>query len=160
MYQNRIYVPKSLRGRLLAWYHEYLCHPGGLRLANTLKQVCYWSGMTNHAVKLCKRCPTCQRFKKRSTRYGKLPPKDVSTECEPWSTVHIDLIGPYSVTAQQEQPGQTTKTVELQLQAMTMIDPTTGWFEIAQVPSNDMGSARISQLFNNTWVPQTYKGSL
>ena len=35
---------------------------------------------------------------------------------------------------------------------MTMIDPTTGWFEIAQVPSNDLGSARISQLFNNTWL--------
>ena len=33
-----------------------------------------------------------------------------------------------------------------------MIDPTTGWFEIAEVPSNDVGSARISQIFNNTWL--------
>ena len=35
---------------------------------------------------------------------------------------------------------------------MTMIDPATGWFEIAEVPSNDVVSARISQIFNNTWL--------
>ena len=33
-----------------------------------------------------------------------------------------------------------------------MIDPTTGWFEIIQVPYDNQGSARISQLFNNTWM--------
>ena len=35
---------------------------------------------------------------------------------------------------------------------MTMIDPTTGWFKIAEVLSTDVGSARISQIFNNTWL--------
>ena len=35
---------------------------------------------------------------------------------------------------------------------MTMIDPATGRFKIAEVPSNDVGSARISQIFNNTWL--------
>ena len=35
---------------------------------------------------------------------------------------------------------------------MTMLDPTTGWFEIAKVPSHDIGSARISQIFNKTWL--------
>ena len=33
-----------------------------------------------------------------------------------------------------------------------MIDPTTGWFEIAEVPTNDVSSARISQIFNKTWL--------
>ena len=46
-----------------------------------------------------------------------------------------------------------------------MIDPATGWFEIVDIPMFDLkevtlgndeyidkSSARVSQLFNNTWV--------
>jgi hypothetical protein len=138
--------------RVLDWYHEYLCHPGGNRLAQTLKQVCHWQGMTSQSLDYCKKCSVCQKFKKRSKRYGHVPPKNVSDETEPWSNIHIDLVGPYTIEAKQEQPGQKIVEVELQLLAMTMIDPTTGWFEIVQVPYNDQGSARISQLFNNTWI--------
>ena len=36
--------------------------------------------------------------------------------------------------------------------AMTFIDPATGWFEIAELPNKEKSSARISQLFNNTWL--------
>ena len=35
---------------------------------------------------------------------------------------------------------------------MTCIDPSTGWFEIVEVPSIDKRSARISRLFNQTWL--------
>ena len=35
---------------------------------------------------------------------------------------------------------------------MTFIDPVAGWFEIAQVPDHETSSARISQLFNQTWL--------
>ena len=48
---------------------------------------------------------------------------------------------------------------------MTMINPTTGWFEIFEIPTYnrddvtggndeyiDKSSARVSQLFNNTWL--------
>ena len=40
IYKNRIYVPKALRNKTLAWYHHFLNNPGGDRLYNTLKQVC------------------------------------------------------------------------------------------------------------------------
>ena len=33
---------------------------------------------------------------------------------------------------------------------MIFVDPATGWFEIAKIP--DKTSARISQIFNNTWL--------
>ena len=48
--------------------------------------------------------------------------------------MHTDLIGPYSITAKQTQPGGKVKEVELQLTAMTMVDPAMGWFEIIEVP--------------------------
>ena len=79
--------------------------------------------------------------------------------------MHIDLIGPYSLTAKQTQPGGEIKEVELRLTAMTMVDPATGWFEIAEVPYYNVddvvnnkdsyinkSSARISQLFNQVWL--------
>ena len=83
----------------------------------------------------------------------------------PWHTVHIDLIGPYTIKTKQHAPGGEINDVELQLTCMTFIDPATGWFEIAQVPTFNIvdvqnnnveyinkTSARISQLFNNTWL--------
>jgi len=77
----------------------------------------------------------------------------------------VDLIGPYTVKVNQEQPGQIIKEVELQLTCMTFLDPATGWFEIAEVPyldiedvknknktTIDKSSARIIQIFNDVWL--------
>ena len=155
MYKKCIFVPKPLRGRLIRWYHHYLCHPGGRRLAKTLSQVCYWEGMYYQCEQYCKRCKVCQVNKRKSTKYGHLPPKEVE-ELIPWHTVHVDLIGPYTVTAMQEQPCEDseikTKKVDLELLAMTFMDPATGWFEVTEVPTIDRSSARVSNLFNDVWL--------
>ena len=71
---------------------------------------------------------------------------------EPWSTIHIDLIGPYDVKAKRNLPDNKVEAMDVKLVAMTMIDPTTGWFEIAEVPYEDLGSARLSLIFNKTWL--------
>jgi hypothetical protein len=161
---SKIYVPKSLRRRTLDWYHFYLNHPGGDRLAKTLQEVCEWKGITTQAKQHAKRCKSCQKFKRRAARYGHVPPMNIA-QLKPWDTVHIDLIGPYTKTVKQHQPGNNIKEVDLFLTCMTMIDPSTGWFEIVQVPYYDLDeikmdnreyidktSARISQLFNQTWL--------
>lgn len=152
MYKKCIYVPKALRGRLIRWYHHFLCHPGATRLTKTLQQICYWEGMTYQCEQYCKRCKICQMNKKRKTKYGHLPPKEVG-ELKPWERVHVDLIGPYTKTVKQIQPGlDKPKKVDLELIAMTFIDPATGWFEIAEVPAKDKSSARISNLFDDVWL--------
>ena len=164
-YQDKIYVPKSLRRRTLEWYHHFLNHPGGDRLYHTLQTVCYWKGMAYQAATLCKRCDDCQRHKPRKRKYGKLPARSVG-ELIPWQTVHTDLIGPYSITAKQFQTDGTIVEKELSLTCMTMIDPVTGWFEIVEIPSYivvdiknknlqesiDKSSARVSRLFDQTWL--------
>ena len=87
-------------------------------------------------------------------------------ELVPWSTVHTDLIGPYSIKTKQFQPDGSIIEVNLQLTCMTMIDRVTGWFEIVEVPnyivedlqnkttreSVDKTSARLSRLFDQTWL--------
>ena len=40
-YDTKIYVPQSMRRRVLDWYHFYLNHPGGSRLTKTTRKVCY-----------------------------------------------------------------------------------------------------------------------
>ena len=164
-YEGKIYVPKSLRKRTIEWYHHFLNHPGGDRLFKTINRVCYWKGMASECTSFCRRCAECQKHKPRKRKYGHLPPKIVG-DLVPWHTVHTDLICPYSLTAKQNQPNGTIEEKEFSLTCMTMIDPVTGWFEIVEVPnyviddlekkttteSVDKSSARISQLFNQTWL--------
>jgi hypothetical protein len=47
------------------------------------------------------------------------------TEADPWTQVHIDLVGPL--------PVQTPSGTKY-LSALTCIDPATGWFEMIEVP--------------------------
>lgn len=163
-YEERIYVPKRLRNRTINWYHHFLCHPGEDRLYKTMKKVCFWKGMTSQIKRHCKLCKICQEKKSRKRKYGKLPPKIVEP-LEPWKTVHIDLVGPYTIDAKQMQPDGSIIPKTYSLTCMTFIDPATGWFEIAEVPHYDLNdlklkikskidktSARISQLFNQTWL--------
>ena len=124
---------------------------------------CYWKGLSNQAKQFVKTCKICQQHK-RKHKYGHVPAKTID-DLVPWRTVHTDLIGPYSITAKHTQPGGEIKEVELQLTAMTMVDPSMGWFEIVEVlyyniedivndKDNyiDKSSARISQLFNQAWL--------
>ena len=52
-------------------------------------------------------------------QYGKLPEK--LCETEPWHTLCVDLIGPYTIKGKDKS--------ELDFMCLTMIDPATGWFE-------------------------------
>ena len=90
--------------------------------------------METDVSKFIKTCSTCQRFKKSKKKYDNLPPKEVSMT--PSETVCIDLICPYTVT---DRSGN-----DRIVNAMTFVDPATGWFEITEII--DKTSARISQI--------------
>ena len=44
------------------------------------------------------------------------------------------------------------KTKDQNIRAMTMIDPVTGWIEIAKIPEDDFSSLKTSQLMNKSWL--------
>ena len=104
------------------WYHEYLVHPGKVRMLETMANIMYWPKMAEHVDRFVKLCHKCQIAKKNRKKYGHLPPK--IAEVEPWRRVNVDLIGPYSVN---------TPTKKYSFRAMTMIDPATNWFEIVVI---------------------------
>ena len=79
--------------------------------------------------------------------------------------VHVDLIGLYSKSIIQQQPGGAIIKNNVSLAGMIMIDPAMGWFEIFEVPLYDLhelmgfndeyidhSSARVSQIFNNKFL--------
>ena len=121
---GKIVIPVSLQLRATEWYHLYLLHPGETRMELTMGQHYCWKGMRNTIQQVCKACSICKKTKVRHTKYGLLPPKN--PEVIPWHTLCIDLIGPYKF-------GDKKNLVSLH--CLTMIDPATGWFEIAEIPT-------------------------
>jgi hypothetical protein len=118
-------IPTSLRHRAVSWYHHYLQHPGHSRLEETMRSVMYWKGMHTTIRKYVKTCQSCQINKRHSQKYEHLPPKLVITT--PWKALCVDLIGPYT------RKGKDGSSVDFMY--LTMIDLTTSWFEIVELPT-------------------------
>ena len=151
-----IVVPTSLRKDILDWYHYYSLHPGTNRMLNTLTSVFYWRGMAKDVERYVRKCPQCQKGKRKNKKYVKLSEKQVITV--PWQVLCTDCIGPYSV---KDKNGKT-----YQFMCVTMIDPATSWFEIKEIPVVkitdpkskeetqvfDKTSSRISQIINSSWL--------
>jgi hypothetical protein len=129
-----IVIPKSLQKCIVAWYHHYLAHPGMTRLEATLRETMTWPNMRKDIESHVHTCPQCQKYKKVWPKYGKLPEKQAK-DAIPWKRVDLDMIGPYKVQAAN---GKFT------LRALTMIDPTTGWFEVKGVPDYTTNSMQAA----------------
>ena len=141
-HNDQIVIPRGLRARVIEWYHQYLLHPGVNRTEETIRQHLWWSKMRNDIVTYVTKCPTCQQNKKHynQKQYGLLPEKEA--EANPWDKLCVDLIGPYTIQRKGKAP--------LKLQCCTMIDPATGWFEIAQY--DDKRSITIANIVEQSWL--------
>ena len=138
-YKGKIYIPETLRERVMDWYHTYLVHPGTTRMVSTMQSILYWHGIWKDVEDHVSSCDICQRCKKQKNKYGKLPAKQAETT--PWKRVNVDLIGPYTIKGKN-------KTYELR--CMTMVDPVTNWFEISRIKSPS--SEECQRIFDSTWL--------
>ena len=139
MPDNKICLPQALQKKTVEWYHEMLCHPGENLTEHTIRQHFDWKALRTTVHDVCKKCPTCQRAKTTNQKYGKLPSKQAETN--PWDTLCVDLIGPYTIPRKGKNP--------LKLWCLTMIDRATGWFEMAQIPNKT--AAQIADITEKTW---------
>jgi hypothetical protein len=159
---GRLVIPKPLQVRAVKWYHHYLQHPGHTCLEETMNTAMYWKGMRTTIRSLTKFCKSCQVNKRRAQKYRHLPPKTVYTI--PWECLCVDLIGPYTLKGKDN--------LQVDFMALTMIDPASSWFEIAELPVVkqlhqqtvngeelliadeifDKTSERIAKLVNKTWL--------
>jgi hypothetical protein len=136
---GKVVVPSTLQDRLVDTYHTLLQHPGMTRMEATIRHIFEWKGLRTSVEHHCSTCHICQLTKKQRKKYGLLPPKEAETT--PWKRVNVDVVGPYTVRT----PAKT-----YQLTAMTMIDPVTGWFEIA--PLSEPTSYETQKAFDSHWL--------
>jgi hypothetical protein len=122
---GQLVIPKSLQVRAVKWYHHYLQHPGHTRLEETMNAAMYWKGMRTTIRSLTKSCKSCQVNKRWSQKYGHLPPKTVYII--PWECLCVDLIGPCTLKEGKDN-------LQIDSMALTIIDPASSWFEIAELP--------------------------
>ncbi len=64
-------------------------------------------------------------IREKSQKYGHLPPKLVITT--PWKALCVDLIGPCTLKGKDG--------LSIDFMRLTMINPTTSWFEIVELPT-------------------------
>jgi hypothetical protein len=117
-------IPKPLQVHAVKWYHHYLQHPGHTRLEETMNTAMYWKGIHATIRSLTKSCKSCQVKKRRSQKNGHFPPKTIYTI--PWECLCVDLIGPYTLKGKDNS--------QIDFMALTMIDPASSWFKIAELP--------------------------
>ena len=109
--------------RLVEWYHMMLFHPGKDRMEAIIAQHFTFDGLQATCKRVCSTCDTCQRTKRKTIKYGKLPVK--VPEIVLWETLCVDYVGEYKINRKGKP--------DLKLQAITMIDPETGWFKVDPV---------------------------
>jgi hypothetical protein len=116
-------IPKPLQVCAVKWYHHYPQHPGHTRLKETMNAAMYWKGMHTTIRSITKSCRSFQINKRWSQKYGHLPPKTFYTI--PRECLCVDLIGPYTLKCKDN--------LQIDFMALTMINPTSSWFEIAEL---------------------------
>ena len=98
--------------------------------------------MRQQVLDTVKKCPTCQMCKRSTKKYGLLPEK--YPEINPWEQLCVDLVGPYDI------PIEGTKDEKATFWAITMIDPTTGWFEI--IPIEEKTAVHVMNQVEIAWL--------
>ncbi len=122
---GKLIIPATLQQRAVVWYCPYLQHPGHSRLKETMRSVMCWKGMRTAIRRYVKSCRSCQVNKRQSLRYGYIPLKLVITT--PCRVLCVDLVGPYTLK------GKAGSSIDFM--CLTMIDPTTSWFKIVELPT-------------------------
>jgi hypothetical protein len=88
-------------------------------------------------VKNCHECQTGNKFK---NKYGDLPEKLAEIPIA-WNRVDVDLIGTLTIK---------TPSGKKKVLALTMIDPSTSWFEVKDV--KDKSAKESMNTFDDVWL--------
>ena len=139
---NRILVPTSMKDKVLQWYHLMQVHPGEKRMERTIRFVYTWKGLKADVKRVCKHCHVCQISKNSGRKkFGLVPEKE--GEVTKWSRVNVDMWGPKTI---RNKNGKTYK-----IHVMTMVDPVTGWFELAQLRDKPNAFMAMKR-FDSQWL--------
>ena len=136
---DKIVITKIAQNYVLHWYHTYILQPGINRTEAMFCQHLYCPVIRNDARKEVTNYDTCQHKKRPNKKYGKLPAK--KAEEIPRNKLGVYLFGTYVIRINGQPENMNIK-------AVTTIDPVTGWSKITQY--NDNRPISISNLVETT----------
>ena len=137
----QIVMSDDMLPRLVKWYHAITIHSEGAdRLETTIRRHFFHPKLRDEVRSQLQQCQTCATMKKGgSGTHGELAPRDVPMI--PWSEVHLDCIGPWKIKL---------KGVNIEINALTMIDPVTNLIEICR--RHTKYCEETTNLFRNQWL--------
>ena len=137
----RICRPDAMLLPLVQWYHEHTVHSTGMDcLEQLIRHHFHLPGICTTVRKVASACPVCPQVRLAAPQHGQLAPRDAPIT--PWSEVHIDYIGPWSVKVNSQ---------ELKFDALTMIEPVTNLLEVVHLQGCKNGT-NTKCLFENHWL--------
>ena len=93
LFRDRIYVPPSLRPKILFEHHDspLAGHPGRAKTIELVGRDYAWPGMSNDIRRYVRSCDLCQRNKpSHHAPYGELIPLEIPSRN--WESISIDFI--------------------------------------------------------------------
>lgn len=140
-------VPKSKRKDILLAYHD--CQAGGGHFGHkktyySIRDKYFWPQMYDDIEKYVKTCDTCQRTK--IVRNKAPPPLTPLPIGEPFSRVHIDILGPLPKTKQGYQ------------YILLIVDSFSKWteaFPLATQEAKDIAEILYNEIFTRYGAPRT-----
>uniref|UniRef100_A0A8C7WWZ3 Gypsy retrotransposon integrase-like protein 1 n=1 Tax=Oryzias sinensis TaxID=183150 RepID=A0A8C7WWZ3_9TELE len=91
--KNRLFVPQSLRSRVIHWAHASLlsCHPGVRRTMHAISRRFWWPSMGSEVREYVAACSVCARNKSSTgRRMGLLQPLPIPSR--PWADISMDFV--------------------------------------------------------------------
>ena len=89
-----VVVPERTVHEVIAWSHEMTGHAGKERTLHTFRKY-FFINEAKKTEEFLKKCDVC---KKANGRPKNAPMNEYSVATTPWTHVHVDLIGPLTVT--------------------------------------------------------------
>ncbi|BES87362.1 Hypothetical Protein NTJ_00167 [Nesidiocoris tenuis] len=131
----RVYIPKSLRPRILQDLHEG--HMGIVKMKALARSVVYWPRIDHDIEELCRNCAEClsthRQPKKVEKHFWEYP-------AYAWERIHVDFAGPF-----------------MGHQFFLVVDSHSKWLEAFVVPStsSDTAISILETLFSRYGFPRT-----
>ena len=123
-----------------------LLHPGPEQLFKSINQHFTWNNLHCNANSLVKLRRTCQFYNGQRKNYGILPvPKQ--HDQPPWTTIAVDLIGPWIIP---QPPSQLpTNSEPTKLNVLTIIDLATCLMELVAIPNKE--TLPVAHTLDRAW---------
>ena len=136
----KIALPDNMLTNLVSWHHRLTMHTEGAnKLYSTLSLRFTHPKLKSTCNRICHNCQICKKVKIGQRQYGKLAPRQAPFL--PWSEVHVDDIGPWTVKV---------NGINVEYFAMTMIDPVYNLLEICGRETKF--SEESARLLKETWL--------